>query len=310
MKHFLLKIAPKLVLEWYRNISEKRALVRSNRIRQEKTISKEDVRKVLRECDINADIYLHTSLRNIGYDIEGGKDFIADVLCDIVNLEKHTLLVSALPFRTTMKEFLDANKSVDMATAPNAMGAVNNLIMNKEGALRSLHPTHSTVAIGKDASKYVAEHHLDKTPFGPHSPYYKLMKNDGKVLLFGVDLDSMTFTHVIEDMIGDLYPVKVYTDKRYGVDVKNSDGHLFHVITTCHNPDVSIIRNCESIRKELIESGAMKSVPFGKSEISVIDSRQYVKTVCQLLLLGKSIYGEVHLCEAAKERVKEILASL
>ena len=310
MKKLLLKLAPKFLLDWLREIKERKELKESDKLKKEKTITKEEVKEVLRKCDINSDIFLHTSLRKIGYSIEGGKEFIADVICDFVDLQKHTLLVSALPFRTTMKEFLDANKTLDIATAPNAMGAVNNIIMNKEGAFRSLHPTHSTVAIGKNAKEYVKDHQLDQTPFGPHSPYFKLMLNNGKILLFGVDLESMTFTHVIEDMLGDLYPVKVYTDKLYNVDVTDTEGGLHHVVTTCHNPEVSSIRNCESIRKELIESGAMKAFPFGTSEVSIIDAKGYVKTVGKLLLQGKSIYGEVHLSKEAIEKVNAILTNL
>ena len=310
MKRILLIIAPKFILDWYRIIAEKKALAKSDRLKKKQTISKESIIEVLKSCEIKSDIYLHTSLRKIGYAIEGGKDFIAEVICEVVNMEKHTLLVSALPFSTTMKEFLDSTNILDMRTAPNLMGAVNNIIMKKEGAQRSLHPTHSTVAIGKDADYYVSEHHLDKTPFGKHSPYFKLMEQNGKILLFGVDLDSMTFTHVIEDMMGDLYPVKVYTDDLYNVDVTDINGEVHHVTTTCHNPNVSRSRNCESIRKDLIDGGVMKTIPLGMSEVSIIDAKGYVRVVCELLLQGISIYGKICLSEEGKNKVTEILNSL
>lgn len=307
MKKMLKKIAPKFMLNWYRIIIEKKALAKSDRLKKKQTISKESIKEVLKCYEIKSDIYLHTSLRKIGYAVEGGKNFIAEVICEVVNTEKHTLLVSALPFRTTMKEFLDSTNTIDMRTAPNLMGAVNNIIMKKEGAKRSLHPTHSTVAIGKDADYYVSEHHLDKTPFGKHSPYFKLMEQNGKILLFGVGLDNMTFTHVIEDLMGDLYPVKVYTDNLYNVDVTGVDGEVHHVTTTCHNPDVSRLRDCESIRKYLIDGGVMKTIPLGMSEVSIIDAKGYVRVVCELLLRGISIYGKVCLSEEGKNKVTEIL---
>lgn len=310
MRQLIFKLLPRCLKDWLREVKEKQDLAKSNRLKREKTISKDEVRKVLDLCEIDSDIYLHTSLRKIGYAIEGGKEFIADVICDYVGLDKHTLLVSALPFRTTMKEFLDTHDELDIATAPNAMGAVNNIIMGKEGAVRSLHPTHSTVAVGKEAKEYVAEHHLDKTPFGSHSPYYKLMQKNGKILLFGVDLDSMTFTHVIEDLLGDLYPVKVYTDTSYKVDVKDFDGKVYHVTTTCHDPDASLLRKCNSIREDLIASGAMKAFPLGTSEVSIIDAKGYVITVAKLLLQGKSIYGSMELTEEAKNRLNAILNTI
>ncbi len=310
MKRFVLKICPHFLVDLYRKISEKREIAKSNRLKQELTISKDDVRDVLKLCEMDSDIYLHTSLRNIGYAIEGGKEFIADVIFEYVNLDKHTLLVSALPFKYTMKDFLDKTNILDIRTAPNLMGAVNNIIMKKEGARRSLHPTHSTVAIGKDTDFFVSEHHLDKTPFGEHSPYYKLKERNGKILLFGVGLDSMTFTHVIEDMIGKLYPVKVYTDTIYNVDVIDFNGKVHNVTTTCHDPEISRIRNCESIREYLIKGGVMKTYPLGKSEVSIIDAKGYLKVVGELLLQGISIYGEVNLSDEAKDKVKEIISSL
>ena len=151
MKRFILKVCPHFLQDLYRQLSEKREIAKSDRYKQEQTISKDVVRDVLKLCEIDTDIYLHTSLRNIGYAIDGGKDYIADVVSEFVDLDKYTLLVSALPFKYTMKDFLDKTNTLDIRTAPNLMGAVNNIIMKKEGARRSLHPTHSTVAIGKDA---------------------------------------------------------------------------------------------------------------------------------------------------------------
>ncbi len=310
MKKLLVSLMPAFVINWLRNIKEKRDLAKSDRLKKEKTLSKEEILDVLRKCGIDSDIYLHTSLRKIGYAIDGGKEWIAEVICDLVDLEKHTLLVSALPFRTTMKEFLDATTDLDIRTAPNAMGAVNNIIMGKAGAVRSLHPTHSTVAIGKDADYYVNEHHLDTTPFGSHSPYYKLMERNGKILLFGVDLDSMTFTHVIEDLIGDLYPVNVYTKKSYTVAVTDTKGEVHQVVTKCHNPEASSMRACNSIREDLIASGAMKTFPLGTSEVSIIDAKGYVRTAAELLLKGKSIYGNLHITDETRQKINELLSNL
>ena len=55
MKKLLLKLAPKFVLDWLREIKEKRDLAKSNRIKKEKTITKEDVKDILRKCDIDSD---------------------------------------------------------------------------------------------------------------------------------------------------------------------------------------------------------------------------------------------------------------
>ncbi len=290
-----------------RESKEKRDLKQSDKNKEIKTISKKEIIDILESFNLNSDIFLHTSLRNIGYRLEGGKDFIADIMLQQVERNNKTLLVAALPFRTTMMEFLENISMVDFRTAPNEMGAVNNLIMDNPKSIRSLHPTHSVVAVGEQAEKYCSNHHLDKVPFGKNSPYYKLMENNAKILLFGVDLDSMTFTHVIEDMLGDDYPLNVYLDKDYLIKVIDKEGQEIEVSTKCHAPRISGIRECESIRTYLIEGKAMEVKKFGMSEVSVIDPKAYNRVVCELLLEGKSIYGDIELSEQARVKVKEII---
>jgi len=310
MKKLLLNLLPLPVKRSLLAIKEKQELQISAQRRKEQQISKNEIEKILQSFNLDCDIFLHTSLRHIGYEIEGGKEYVADIVSDITKLNEHTLLVSALPFRTTMKEYLDVTPTLDMRTAPNAMGAVNNIIMAKNNAFRSIHPTHSVVAIGRDARQYTINHHLDITPFGVNSPYYKLMLNHGKILLFGVDLSSMTFTHVVEDMIGDMYPVDVYVKNQYTVDVTDFDGTVKTVVTKCHNPNISAIRNCESIRQFLIDGGAMQTKKLGHGEVSIVDAVKYNQVVCRLLLDGKSIYGDVLLTSEAKARVEQIIKEL
>ncbi len=301
-------ILPKSMKDYLRGVKERIDLKKSDKLKKANTISQKEVRDLLQSFHLDCDVFLHTSLRKIGYEIEGGKEFVAAVIKDVVDLKKHTLLVSALPFRTTMKEFLDEHSFVDMRNAPNAMGAINNIFMADNRSFRSLHPTHSVVAIGNEAEQYVAEHHFDKTPFGVHSPYYKLMENNGKILLFGVDLTSMTFTHVIEDLLGEDYPVDVYLERGYDVEVIGFDGQKNEVITKCHDPKVSSIRDCESIRKYLIEAGAMVTRKLGVGEVSLVDAKLYNRVVCKLLLEKKSIYGDVVLSSKAREKVANVLS--
>jgi len=68
------------------------------------------------------------------------------------------------------------------------------------GVLRSFHPTHSVCAIGARAAEMVADHGLDDTPMGPHSPYRKLPAADGKILMLGCSLRSNSFMHAMEEV--------------------------------------------------------------------------------------------------------------
>lgn len=70
----------------------------------------------------------------------------------------------------------------------------------KEDAIRSLHPTHSVVAIGADNKQLVKDHEKVETPCSHGSPFMKLAENSGKILLVGVDHNSNTTFHTAEEL--------------------------------------------------------------------------------------------------------------
>lgn len=65
------------------------------------------------------------------------------------------------------------------------------------GVLRSGHPHYSVSAWGEGAREFTEDHSIDSA-FGETSPYAKLCKQEGKVLLFGVDYDNCSVLHVSE----------------------------------------------------------------------------------------------------------------
>lgn len=276
-------------------------------IRKLNKITKQEINSIFDVLDLNCDVFLHSSLRNFGYEIEGGKEMVVKTIIDHIDLDKYTLLAPALPFKTSMKEFLDSTKSLDMSIVPNEMGAVSNAIGKMEGCLRSLHPTHSVVAIGAKAIDYTSTHHLDNTPFTVNSPYYKIMENKGKILLFGVGLGNLTFPHVIEDLLGEYFPEKVYNEKVYAVEIVDLDGTKHNVTTRCHDQKLSLKRDCEFIRKSLIKEKAIQTFELGLSEVSLLDPKKYAITYLKMLLDGKSLYGKFNINNKAKKHILAII---
>ena len=256
-------------------------------------LTKEEIEAAINALDIDTkDVLLHTSMAKIGK-MQGGPKWFCECLFKKIDLRCQTLLVSALPFRGRFKDYLKTIKVFDVRTAPIAMGAINERIAMMPEARRSIHPTHSIVAIGRSASAYTNEHHLDETPFDVHSPYYKLLKNSGKVVMFGADLDNFTLVHVCEDLLGSDYPIKVYDNKLYEVPCINAEGKSLIVKTKVHNPINGIRRDLKPFKKILEEQGVMKSVPFGEAEISVLDARQFVICYLSEMKKGNTMYGKI-----------------
>ena len=265
----------------------------------------QEVEDILNKFDFNSDIIIHSSTSNIGK-IEGGGIAITDLIVSKIDLSKNTLLAPALPFLGSVKDYIESLTSFDLQNAKNAMGNISNMIMKKEGCQRSFHPTHSVIALGKNAKFYAENHETCKTPFAEQSPYYKITKNNGKILMFGVNLNSITNFHVYEDILGDFLPFKVYTKDEY--IIKSTNGNLNqNIIVRAHNPKQSAKRDCERARKFLIENNYIETYSLGDSEVSMLDAKGLTITLLQMLQSGHSIYGKVKLSKKQKLKIEETL---
>ena len=273
------------------------------------TITKEEVTNIINGLDLNCDVFLHSSMTSIGK-IDGGTKFLCNLIQNKVNTEKHTLLVSALPFRGRMKEYLETNPVFDVRTAPVEMGMINEYFSLYPNTKRSLHPTHSVVAIGPDADYYTSEHHKDDTPFGKRSPYYKLIEKKAKILMFGAGINYLTFIHVVEDIFKDSYPVNPYYRKKYQVEVVDTDENCLTVNTPCHDPIKALKRDVSYLVPYFLNYKAMKKYDIGDSEILLLDVKLILFASCKALLDGVSIYGKFRLKDNLKKQVLHLLDDL
>ena len=293
-----------VTIQSFLRIENKKRQRRERSGRERTMVHVADILERLIDCELVGDFMVHGSISNIGK-LDRPVSELMKGWIQQVDLKRQTMLCPALPYNTTMLEYLEVCKVFDVRSAKNAMGAISNWIMAMPGALRSIHPTHSVVAVGAAASEYVAGHERDTTPFGPNSPYQKLTLRGGKIVMFGVGLNSVTSFHVYEDMLGSAMPLAVYLDQCFDVPCVGSTGNAMMVTTRCHNPSVSAIRECERARDELVRAGAIKTYALGDSELSVVDARLFTVTLLKMLADGNSIYGDVKLTPAQRQRVEE-----
>ena len=273
-------------------------------------VNKEEIAEVINTLPIDGkDVLLHTSMAKIGR-MQGGPKWFCECMLSKIDTTKQTLLVSALPYRGRFRDYLRQIETFDVRTAPIAMGAINERIADIPEAKRSVHPTHSIVAIGKDADFYTKEHHLDITPFGEHSPYYKLVKNRGKVVMFGADLDSFTLVHVCEDLLGEAYPFRIYDKTIYSVRCVDSKGKELIVKTKCHNPILGIKRDPKIYKDILIKNGIMTTKKLGESEVEVIDAYGFVVCCLEEMKKGNTMYGRVNVKDNLKKQIDNIIENL
>ncbi len=214
-------------------------------------------------------IIVHSGISHIGK-IESGPAGVMERLRERIG-PQGVLLFPVFPFSTLMYTYLESHPDFDARLSPTKMGALTDIALKDPDRIRSIHPTHSVAGFGDEARAYLDEHHLDNTPFGPHSPFWRLADSGGKILVIGVGLSSVTGFHLAEDRMGDDFPVHVYTDNIYRIPCQDDAGTRVTVLTRCHDPFVSRIRDCYLMEPVFQDEGIYKKVNIGNHYAGVID---------------------------------------
>ncbi|MFJ4682975.1 aminoglycoside 3-N-acetyltransferase [Streptomyces sp. NPDC088789] len=153
-------------------------------------------------------VMFHTQMSALGY-VAGGPPTIIGALRDVVG-ERGTLMVTcgwndAPPYDFTdwPQAWQDALRAEhpaydpDLSEADHNNGRLPEALRRHPGAVRSRHPDASFAALGAAATALMADHPWDD-PHGPDSPLARLVATNGRVLLLGAPLDSMTLLHHAE----------------------------------------------------------------------------------------------------------------
>lgn len=265
------------------------------------TVSEQEVADAFAALDIKGDVMVHSSLIHIG-NIKGKHKPIVKALQEHVLDRGNTVLAIGIPVKGSTEEWLRSITRFDK-NAPIAMGVISTYYAKQEGARRSLNPTHSVAAYGPRAEEYTATHHLDKTPFTEKSPYYKLLERNGSVLMVGAGIKHLTLCHIVEDMLGDLYPQRVYGKKEYPVDIYRDEKCVYKGHYKAHSKWGGALRVPDYVQSRIKQLASTKAVKLGGSEILFINARDAV--ICELeeLRNGNSIYGYRYINKECKERI-------
>ena len=258
-------------------------------------VSREEVDNLFSRMELNSDIMIHSSLPDIG-NIK--LKHITDDLKTHVLDKGFTDLCPALPVKGSSLDYLISIKEFDVRTAPNAMGAISCYYGRQKDSKRSLSPTHSVIAYGDKADYYTREHHLSETPFTEKSPYYKLMINNGKILMFGASLKNLTFNHVIEDMIGEeTFPVQVYDPRRFEIDLIDESGIRNRGHFRAHSLKSGRMRDSEELMKIVRNLPSTRILPIGCGEVLVLDAKDVCICLLSQLKNGLTTMGHRHISE-------------
>lgn len=139
-------------------------------------------------------VLMHSSFKSLG-GMEGGAKGFFEAFMQLLG-QDGTLVLPALSYESVTRE----NPHFDQRQTPSCIGYLPEYFRTQvDGVVRSLHPTHSCCALGKQADFLCSVHHLDRTPVGPHSPFARLPQVNGKILILGSHPDHNTTLHGVEE---------------------------------------------------------------------------------------------------------------
>ena len=142
----------------------------------------------------------HASLRTVG-PIVGGVNVLVESLLDVLGPEG--TLVAYVDFEPFYEEDVNPEDipvfDKRIAHAARDHGVLHETLRTWPGALRSDHPDAGVVAIGRLATWITADHPF-QYGYGTGSPLERLVEANGRVLMIGAPLDTITLLHYAEHL--------------------------------------------------------------------------------------------------------------
>jgi aminoglycoside 3-N-acetyltransferase len=253
--------------------------------------AEEGLLEILNQFDLSSvdTILVHSSAAQLAR--VGLKSSSVIKILEELILPEGTILMPSFPFGQSFYEFIENNPVFKVNRTPSRMGMVTEVFRRSPGVLRSQHPTHPVCAKGKDAQWYVSEHHLDETPFGPHSPFAKLADRGGIVIGLGLQPDfCLTNVHVIEDQLGDDFPIKIYSNQKYQVEIIDHKDQATDVEVPIHDEKTSKVRDVSILIDALKERRKITLTNYQSLACFKISGRDINEVQLELLGQGTTIY--------------------
>ena len=263
-----------------RNIFYKKYLKRA--------LSKEDIYFGLKNIGIDEGdaVMVHSSISRLGI-VDGGADTILEALFEAVGPYG---TVGAPTFWGLKKDYLAGSTLYDVKRSKSYLGALTETIRTHAHSKRSLHPTHSAAFIGPMADFLIKNHHYDKTPFGPNSPYRKLIDLNGKILLLGVGIEYMSSLHTIEDFINN-FSIKVYRDQPLKFRVIDDNDNDCFISSYIHCSNAAKTRNSLKLLPIFEKEKIIRKSKIGFGSVKLINASELHTIMLKLYKSGITMYG-------------------
>ena len=265
-------------------------------------VNREQIATGLRDMGVvEGDIlFIHSSLKSLGY-VEGGPKAVIEGLLDAVGPEGTLILPTYyMPGGSILGTCQMEGYVFDPRVHGTNMGALPEAFLQFDGVQRSIHPTHSVSAIGKHARYLTEAHHLAPSVFGSGSPWQRFHELNGKVLGIGISMGPVTFYHLVEDTMGERFPVNVWLEETFQMPCKGWQGEDHRVPVRPYRPELPPIRIDHKSREDLRayfwssfnSAQLLKKGKVGQADTWTISARAFFDHMEELASRGITIYSD------------------
>ncbi len=245
--------------------------------------TKSDILHALTAMQINSHgtLLIHSSMKAVGV-VENGADTVLDACIEYM---QPGLLV--LPTHSWSEESLVDNV-YNPLTEPSCVGILTNLFLQRPGVVRSLHPTHSVAAIGKDAAAYVAGEERFGTPCPREGCWGRLYDRKAQVLFLGCSLKRNTFIHGVEEW--NAIPERIAEHPRR-IKIVMPDGGLTERTMHGHyNSSGNVSHNYDKLLPAFLALGIARKGQLGDAECYVCDAVGMADFTSALLQRNQDVF--------------------
>jgi aminoglycoside 3-N-acetyltransferase len=216
-------------------------------------------------------VLIHSSMKSLGK-IENGAEGFLQTLTEY-------FADGLVAFPTLSWDLVNGRQPVfSVRDTPSTTGVLPELFRKFPGVKRSLHPTHSITAWGKDAEAFLSGHEKFDSPCHRNSPWGKLYDRRAKILFVGTTIICNTFLHGVEEWL----PVPgMLTEYAENLVVFDYNGNRIEVPSRRHDGDHS--QYYAVMEERFRECGALSEGRLGDAHVFVLDAQKAGDCTFELL---------------------------
>jgi aminoglycoside 3-N-acetyltransferase len=215
-------------------------------------------------------IFIHLSMGKFGH-IEGGIEAFLTALQAAVGSEG-TLAMPGFSL-----QLVNVPRPVfDVRHTPVWASKVYERFRAWPGVCRSHHATHSVCAVGRLARELIVDHGPD--PCGVQSPFPRLAKLGGKILLMGVSHNSSTSFHNVEEQEKLFY---CNLREAPGATIIDEAGRQYPLPTRLHN--MSRTYDFNRANEPLRAAGIQQETLIGDAVVRCLDAQRMLDLAVEMV---------------------------